>query len=88
MAPDVLFSEALDAQLFQVRLVLFQKLELAGKFCSVGQDQQQAVRPHLRLGQEQGAHPGPGLTRLLPTQDSGQFLSIVLLKLLTAGGLI
>ena len=46
--------------------------------CPVGQDQQQALRPHLRLGQEQGAHLG----LFLLTQDSGQFLFIVLLKLL------
>lgn len=50
--------------------------------CSVGQDQQQAVRFHLRLGKEQGAHPWPGLSLLLPTQDLHQLLSIVLLKLL------
>lgn len=46
--------------------------------CPVGQDQQQALRPHLRLGQEQGAHLG----LFLLTQESGQFLFIVLLKLL------
>lgn len=46
--------------------------------CPVGQDQQQALRLHLRLGQEQGAHLG----LFLLTQDSGQLLFIVLLKLL------
>lgn len=50
--------------------------------CSVGQDQQQAVRPHLRLGQKQGAHPSPSLSLLLLTQDLGQFLFIILLKIL------
>lgn len=64
-----MLSEVLDAQLTQVRLVLFQKLELAGKFCSVGQDQQQAVRFHLRLDKQRGAHPGPSPGLLLPTQD-------------------
>lgn len=88
MAPNTFFGDVLDAQLSQVRLVRFQKLDLAGNFRSVGQDQEQTVRLHLRLGKEQGAHTGPSLSLILRTQDSGQVLSIVLLKVLTAVGLI
>lgn len=83
-----MFREGFDPELFQVRLVLFQKMELIGKFCSVGQKHQQAVRLRLGLGQEQGTHAGPRVGLLLLTQDLSQFLSVILLKCLTAGGLI
>ena len=52
--------------------------------CSVGQEQQQAVRLHFRLGQEQGTHAGHSVSQLLLTQDLSQFLSIILLKFLLA----
>lgn len=49
---------------------------------SVGQEQQQAVRPHLGVGKEQGTHPSPSLGLIFPTQDLGQFLSLGILKVL------
>lgn len=84
----MLFSEVLDPHPAQVRLVLFQKLELAGNFCFVGQEQQQAARRNLRLGKEQGAHPSPIFSLFFLTEDSNQCLFMVLFKVLTAGGLI